>query len=173
VTTSTNGEDGLAQLVDEPDLVVTDIQMPGIDGMEVLRRIRETDDGAGGPPVVMLTAHGSVKQAVEAMRSGAFTYLLKPFAREELTLTVAQALRTRDLEHDNLRLRGLLRRRQIDSGLVYRSACMKRFMADLRKTAPNDATVLIVGESGTGKELAARACHDLSSRWDKPFVAVN
>ena len=80
---------------------------------------------------------------------------------------------TRNLEQDNVRLRGLLKRRQADSGLVYRSARMKQFMADLRQAAPSDATVMIVGESGTGKELAARACHDLSPRWDKPFVAVN
>ncbi len=173
VTTAASGEEGLTLLGEDPDLVISDIQMPGIDGMEVLRRIREADDGAGGPPVVMLTAHGTVKQAVTAMQLGAFTYLLKPFAREELKLTVEQALRTQHLEKDNVRLRGLLKRRQVDSGLVYRSGQMKRFMADLRQAAPSDATVLVVGESGTGKELVARACHDLSPRWDKPFVVVN
>jgi len=90
-----------------------------------------------------------------------------------LKLTVEQALRTRVLEQDNVRLRGLLKRRQVDSGLVYRSARMKQFMTDLRQAAGSDATVMILGESGTGKELAARACHDLSPRWDKAFVAVN
>ncbi|MDX2475326.1 MAG: sigma-54 dependent transcriptional regulator [Candidatus Krumholzibacteria bacterium] len=173
VVPAESGEDGLKKMECEPDLVVSDIQMPGINGIEVLRRIREADDGAGAPPVIMLTAHGTVEQAVEAMQLGAFTYLLKPFARDELKLTVEQALRTRNLEQDNVRLRGLLKRRQSDSGLVYRSARMKQFMADLRQAAPSDATVMIVGESGTGKELAARACHDLSPRWDKPFVAVN
>jgi two-component system NtrC family response regulator len=107
------------------------------------------------------------------MQLGAFTYLLKPFAREELKLTVEQALRTHDLEQDNARLRTLLRRRRTEAGLVYRSASMQRFMTDLRQAAPSEATILIVGESGTGKELAARACHDLSPRWDKPFVVVN
>jgi len=173
VVPAESGEEGLEKMSCDPDLVVSDIQMPGIDGMEVLRRIRETDDGGGAPPVIMLTAHGTVEQAVQAMQAGAFTYLLKPFAREELKLTVEQALRTRDLEKDNLRLRGLLKRRQVDSGLVYRSAPMKQFMTDLRQAAPSDATVLIFGESGTGKELAARACHDLSPRWDKSFVVVN
>ncbi len=173
VVPAESGEDGLAKLSCEPDLVVSDIQMPGIDGMEVLRRIREADDSGSAPPVIMLTAHGTVEQAVAAMQLGAFTYLLKPFAREELKLTVEQALRTRVLEQDNVRLRGLLKRRQVDSGLVYRSGRMKQFMNDLRQAADSDATIMILGESGTGKELAARACHDLSQRWDKSFVAVN
>jgi len=173
VVPAESGEEGLAKLSCEPDLIVSDIQMPGIDGMEVLRRLQEDDDGADRPPIIMLTAHGTVEQAVAAMQLGAFTYLLKPFARDELKITVEQALRTRDLEQDNLRLRGLLKRRQADTGLVYRSTPMKRFVADLRQAAPSDATLLLVGESGTGKELAARACHDLSPRWDQPFVAVN
>ena len=173
VLPAASGEEGLALLPQDPDLVITDIRMPGIDGMEVLRRIGAECPGDTAPPVIVLTAHGTVEQAVAAMQLGAFTYLLKPFAREELKLTVGQALRTRDLEQDNLRLRGLLSKRRDDSGLVYRSGPMKRLMADVRQAAPSEATVLLVGESGTGKELAARAVHDLSPRWDKPFVAVN
>ncbi len=173
VTPTTSGEEGLAKLADDPDLVISDVKMPGIDGMEVLRRIQDSDLSAGTPPVIMLTAHGTVSQAVEAMQLGAFTYLLKPFAREELNLTVERALRTRHLERDNSRLRRLLKGRQHDSGLIYKTACMKQFVADLQRAAPTGATVLITGESGTGKELAARACHDLSPRWDQPFVAVN
>ena len=172
VVPAASGEEGLALFDSSIDVVLTDIQMPGVDGMEVLRQIGETDDQCA-PPVIVITAHGTVEQAVAAMQLGAFTYITKPFAREELRLTVEQALRTRSLESDNQRLRGLLKRQRTDSGFVFRSAKMKQFMADLRQAADSGAGILIVGESGTGKELAARACHDLSSRWDQPFVAVN
>ncbi len=165
-----DGAAGLELLDREPDLVITDIRMPGMDGMEVLRRVRKIP---APPPVIVLTAHGTVEQAVEAMQMGAFTYLLKPFAREELKLTVAKALHTRSVEMDNVRLRRLLKQRAPESGMVFRSKLMAAFMDNLRQVAPNDATVLISGESGTGKELAARACHDLSDRWDRPFVTVN
>ena len=172
VLTAADGAEGLKLLTDDPDLVITDIRMPGLDGMEVLRRI--SDSASSTPvPVIMLTAHGTVEQAVEAMRLGAFTYLLKPFAREELKLTVDQALRTQALAKDNLRLRRLLKKRAPECGLVYRSGAMAKVMDHLRRIAPNDASVLLTGESGTGKELAARACHDLSHRWDQPFVTVN
>jgi len=170
VLAAADGAAGLVLLAREPDLVITDIRMPGMDGMEVLRRVGETP---APPPIIMLTAHGTVEQAVEAMQLGAFTYLLKPFAREELKLTVAKALHTHSLEKDNVRLRRLLKQRAPESGMVYSSRLMADLVEMLRRVAPNDATVLISGESGTGKELAARACHDLSDRWDKPFVTVN
>ena len=123
--------------------------------------------------MIVLTAHGTVEQAVAAMHLGAFTYLLKPFGREELRLTVEQALHTRALETDNARLRRILQQRGGDGGMVHRSAAMAELLEQIRRAAPTDATVLITGESGTGKELVARACHDLSPRWDRPFVAVN
>jgi DNA-binding NtrC family response regulator len=172
VLPAASGEVGLARLVDNPDLVITDIRMPGIDGMEVLRRIVDGDDPMA-PPVIVFTAHGTVEQAVEAMKLGAFTYLLKPFSRAELVLTVDQALHTRTLEVENTRLRSLLRTRSSETGMVFRSRAMTRLMAQVKQAAPSDATFLITGESGTGKELVARACHDLSARWDQPFVAVN
>jgi len=172
VLAAADGTAGLELLSRDPDLVISDIRMPGIDGMEVLRRIRDTA-GNNPPPVIMLTAHGTVEQAVAAMQLGAYTYLLKPFAREELKLTAEQALHTRSVEQDNVRLRRLLKKRTPESGMVYSSRLMADFMEMLRRVAPNDATVLISGETGTGKELAARACHDLSGRWDKPFVTVN
>jgi two-component system NtrC family response regulator len=172
VLTAADGRAGLELLAEEPDLVITDIRMPGLDGMEVLRRVR--DETAPTPvPVIMLTAHGTVEQAVAAMQLGAFTYLLKPFAREELKLTVEQALHTRALAQDNVRLRRLLQKEAPDCGLVYRSRAMADLMDQLRRAAPTEATVLVTGESGTGKELVARACHDLSSRWDQAFVTVN
>ncbi|MBU8870877.1 MAG: sigma-54 dependent transcriptional regulator [Gemmatimonadales bacterium] len=165
-----DGKSGLKKLAEEPDLVLTDIRMPGIDGMEVLEQVRAGDSP---PSVIVLTAHGTVEQAVQAMRSGAFTYIMKPFDRQELLLTVEQALNTRRLEQDNRRLRGLLKSRNHDTGLIHTSGTMARFVEDLKRAAPHEATVLITGQSGTGKELAARACHDLSPRWDQPFVAIN
>jgi DNA-binding NtrC family response regulator len=172
VLTAADGVSGLKLLAAEPDLVITDIRMPGLDGMEVLRRVIQTTTPTP-VPVIMLTAHGTVEQAVDAMQLGAFTYLLKPFAREELKLTVEQALHTRALAQDNLRLRRLLKKRAPECGLVFRSGAMADVMDRLRRIAPNDASVLLTGESGTGKELAARACHDLSDRWDQSFVTVN
>ena len=190
------GEEGLQRFTtDRPDLVLTDVRMPGLDGIELLRRIRAAEDSdtasgsgvinqgqdasaptaatAGETPVIVLTAHGTVEQAVEAMKLGAFTYLLKPFNRDELTLTVEQALRAGALAADNRNLRRLLRQKAAQPALIYRSGAMTRLMEQVRHAAPSDANVLLTGESGTGKELIARACHDLSRRWDRPFVAVN
>jgi two-component system NtrC family response regulator len=146
-----------------------------MDGMELLRRLRpdDADEAASQIPVIVLTAHGSVEQAVAAMKLGAFTYLLKPFERDELLLTVRQALRTAALEKDNRTLRRLLRDRTRRTEIVHRSRAMARVLAQIERVAPSDATLLVTGESGTGKELIARSCHDLSPRWDRPFVAVN
>jgi DNA-binding NtrC family response regulator len=107
------------------------------------------------------------------MKAGAFTYLLKPFDRDELRLTVEQALRTRALEADNRELRRLLRERSAKLPLIYVSPLMAELVARIRQVAPADVTVLVSGESGTGKELVARALHDLSPRWDRPFVTVD
>jgi len=172
VLPASHGQEGLDLLSEEPDLVLTDIQMPVMDGMEVLQRIVENDP-ENAPPVIVLTAHGTVKQAVEAMRLGAYSYLLKPFARAELLMTVDQALHTSGLEKDNARLRDLLREKSTDSAMVHRSKVMTELMQQVQRVAESDATVLITGESGTGKELVSRACHDLSPRFDQPFVPVN
>ncbi len=172
VLPASDGQQGLARLPENPDLVLTDIRMPGMDGMEVLKRIVE-DDPASAPPVIVLTAHGTVKQAVEAMRLGAFSYLLKPFPRDELLLTVDQALHTSDLEKDNSRLRRMLKEKIAPTAMVHSSPAMTELMEQVQRVAASDATVLITGESGTGKELVSRACHDLSTRFDQPFVPVN
>ncbi len=172
VLPAADGAAGLERLTEDPDLVLTDIRMPLLDGMAVLRQVVEAVDQAT-PPVIVLTAHGTVKQAVEAMRLGAFSYLLKPFARDELLATVRQALHIRDLEQDNRRLRALLRNHRPESGLIFKDSAMGRFMAQVRQVAPSDANILLTGESGTGKELVSRACHDLSPRAEQPFVAVN
>jgi len=150
------------------DLVLTDVRMPGRDGMHVLAAVAPT-----GTPVVMLTAHGTVTQAVAAMRNGASSYLLKPFERAELLVTVEKALAEGALRRDNTKLRDLLQRREADSGLVHGSACMSELIDQAHQLAGSDAPVLITGESGTGKELVARLLHQDSPRWEGNFVAVN
>ncbi len=169
VTAAESAAVGLAQFARQrPDLVLTDVRMPGQDGLAVLAAVRPQ-----GVPVVMLTAHGTVRQAVEAMQRGASAYLLKPFEREELVVTVQKALDDERLRADNRHLRDLLQRRQDDAGLILRSTAMQRILDDARRFAASDAPVLITGESGTGKELVARAVHRFSGRYDGPFVAVN
>ncbi len=172
VISAANGPAGLDLLAKNPDVVLTDVRMPGMDGMEVLEKILED---ASGPTaaIIVMTAHGTVKQAVRAMRMGAFSYLLKPFARDELLVTVEQALHTRNLEQDNIRMRRILKTQKKQSGIIYRSKPMVDMMEMVQKIAASEATVLITGESGTGKELVSRACHDLSPRWDQNFVPVN
>lgn len=172
VLPAANGQEGLDLLSENPDLVLTDIKMPVMDGMEVLEKIVGTSPDTA-PPVIVLTAHGTVKQAVEAMQMGAYSYLLKPFARAELLLTVDQALHTSGLEKDNARLRGLLKGNAAATGMVHQSKVMAELMDQVHRVAGSDATVLITGESGTGKELVSRACHDLSPRYDQAFVPVN
>ena len=169
VETAGDAETGLARLVERgADLVLTDMKMPGRDGMDVLREVQPT-----GTPVIVLTAHGTVPQAVQAMQLGAASYLLKPFERAELLIAVERALADRALRRDNARLRDLLRRRRAEHGLVYRSAAMEALLEQARRAAESEAPVLITGESGTGKELVARLVHLASPRWEGPFVAVN
>ncbi|MFH1144664.1 MAG: sigma-54 dependent transcriptional regulator, partial [Candidatus Eisenbacteria bacterium] len=171
VETAGDGAAALSMLAHlRPDVVITDLKMPGIDGMEVLRRVREFDPVL---QVILLTAFGSIEDAVEAMRAGAHNYLTKPYNRDELKLTVAQALERRRLLEENRSLRDRLHEQKREIGLVYAAPAMERIVEMIRRVAPTDATVLVTGESGTGKELVAEALHAFSERWDRPFVAVN
>jgi len=172
-TEAADGEEGLRRCdAERPDLVLTDIRMPGLDGLALLRHLKQPGRDAS-PPVIVLTAFGDVGQAVEAMKAGAFSYLLKPFKRDELRLNVESALRAGALETENRSLRDLLRQRRETLPLLGASPAMARIVEQVRRLATVDAPVVVTGESGTGKELVARALHDLSSRWDGPFVAVN
>ncbi|MBK7702417.1 MAG: sigma-54-dependent Fis family transcriptional regulator [bacterium] len=153
-----------------PDVVITDLKMPGIDGMEVLRRVADIDATI---PVIMLTAFGSITDAVEAMRHGAYDYLTKPYDRDELRLTIEQALERRRLLLENRTLRDRLHEETRRVEFVHASAAMQEILAMIRRIAPTEATVLLTGESGTGKEVLAHALHSCSDRWDKPFVAID
>jgi two-component system NtrC family response regulator len=155
---------------EEVDLVVTDVQMPGMDGLALLREVKRLDSDAS---VLVITAYGTVESAVEAMKAGAFDFLEKPFRREVLLLGVERALRYRRLEAENARLRRELSEKYSAERFVGESPAMKDVFRTLSRVATSDATVLLRGESGTGKELAARAIHHGGARAEGPFVAVN
>ncbi len=147
------------------DVVLTDLRMPGLDGMALLRRVAERDPSL---PVVLLTAHGTVDLAVEALKRGAFDFLTKPFDRAELVAVLAKACASRRLSSHGPEPNSPGR-----FGLVGESAPMRRLFGQVERVADSPATVLVTGESGTGKELVARALHEHSSRRDRPFVRVH
>ncbi len=166
-----DGAQALARLDAESfDLVITDLTMPGIGGMELLRRIATRSDP---PLVIMITAFATTDTAVEAMKLGAYDYLTKPFKVDEIQVVVQRALERVDLTSENKRLRDELRGVQRLDGMVGRSAAMQKVFELLRRVAPTRTNVLIRGESGTGKELVAKALHNLSDRSQGPFVAIN
>ncbi len=171
VVQAVDGKGALAAVAEaEPDLMVLDHRMPKPDGMEVLRRLRA---GGGTFPIIMLTAHGNVELAVEAMKAGATEYLTKPFDLEELKLAIEKALKLRGLATEVERLREELDREYDVEGIIAAEPKMLEVIESVRKVASTSATVLIYGESGTGKELVARAIHSLSERADRPFVSVS
>ncbi len=171
VETAVNGEEALlARQSFDPALILTDLKMPVMDGMTLLRRLREEGDLV---PVVVLTAFGSIEQAVEAMKLGAFSYLTKPYNRDELRIVLRNALEREALRSENDNLREQLREGADEVDMVYVSPVMESVVETIRRIAPTDAAILISGESGTGKEVAARSIHRLSDRWDKPLIVVN
>ncbi len=149
------------------DVLITDLRMPKLDGMQVLKSVSERYPNV---PVIMITAHGTVDTAVEALKLGAFDYVTKPFDRAELRRVVGKAARTRELSQEHVSRdpneRGRYR-------IIGQSAPMREVYDVIEKVADTPSTVLITGESGTGKELIARALHEHSARQDKPFVSVN
>ena len=171
VGTSATAEGALEMLERaKVDLVLSDWKLPGIDGMELFRRVH-----ARFPEVafVIVTAYGTIARAVEAVRAGADDYLAKPFERQALLLSVERSLRARRLQDENRRLSEALGERDRLVDLVGRAPTMQHLYREMEKVAGTDATVLITGESGTGKELAARALHSLSPRAARAFVPVN
>jgi nitrogen regulation protein NR(I) len=165
VTTAADGEQALAVLQKSPaDVVVTDLVMPKLGGMELLKKVIADYPDV---PVIMITAHGTVDSAVSALKAGAFDYITKPFEQEELKKVIAKAARAHDLERQNVHSD------PEKPPLVGESPSMKSIYEIIAKVADSPSTVLITGESGTGKELVALALHKGSSRRDKPLIKVN
>ncbi len=152
------------------DAIVTDLRMPGIDGIEGLRRFKAKVPEI---PVILVTAFATVETAVEAMKAGAFDYLKKPFEPEELEIVVARAVEHGRIRRENAQLRSALSGEFSLHGIIGKSQGMKDVVSILERIAPSDVPILIEGESGTGKDLLARAAHALSSRSAGPYLALN
>ncbi len=172
VRTVSSGEACLKVFSEEyPDLVLMDIQMPGIDGIETLKRLRDIEPLV---PSVMMSAHGTIEKAVQSMKLGAYDFITKPFTSDRLLVTVKNALMTSSLKKEIADLRNELRNRYNFANIVGQSGKMQEVFRSIEKIIDSNVTVLIQGESGTGKELIARAIHYHSkARASKPFVAVN
>ena len=165
------GEEALYVLErEEVDLVLLDLMLPGMSGMEVLKRIGQLYPEV---VVVIITAYSSIEGAIEAMREGAFHYIPKPFKNEEVLLTIRKGMDQRRLARENRSLREQLRRRYAFANIIGKSKSMQKVFELIRLSAPSKSNILILGESGTGKELVAKAIHHHSRRADGPFITVN
>ena len=162
-------EEGL-RLADGADLILTDLRLPGMDGLELLASLRRQNSTT---PVIVMTAFGSIETAVEAMKAGAVDFLPKPFSLDHLMTVVNKALELRSLRHENQKLKEELGHRYQFDNIVGRSPAMREIFATIQRVAPTRATVLLAGESGVGKDLIARAIHHNSPRADRPFVKIN
>lgn len=154
----------------QPDVVLSDVRMPGMSGLDLLRRLVNV----GGPPIVLISAHGDIPMAVEAMRDGAYSFLEKPFDPRRLLTALRHAAEHYRLREDTRRLRDRLARlSDLDRILLGDSETIRALRVDVQDLGETDSTVMLLGETGTGKELVARSLHDLSPRAPRPFIAVN
>ncbi len=166
-----SGPEALAYITASPvDVILTDLRMPGMDGVELLETVKQTEPEI---VVVVITAYGSVESAVEAMKKGAYHYLSKPLGKDELTLVVQRALQSKQQSDEIRSLRRELQERYEFHNIIGRSHSMQQVFKMIEKIAPSESTVIIYGESGTGKELVARALHCHSKRKYQKFLAVN
>jgi len=171
VELSSSGEEALDKFsAASCDVILLDLLMPGMDGIEVLRRIRKIDPAA---VVIIITAYASVESAIAAMKMGALDYIQKPFKHDALLLTIERAIERRRLQEENLRLKDELKQKFSFSNIIGKSQAMKTVFELVKAAAPTRSTILLQGESGTGKELVARAIHMNSNRADERFVIVN
>ncbi len=165
-----SGEDALRKASDEmPDVAIVDIRMQDMNGLELLSALRSIGDVT----VIMMTAYASVESAIEALRRGAFDYIIKPFDLDEMKLVVQKAFEYRKLQRENIQLREEIRKYRKHEKLVGEHPAFRAVLEKVRIVARTDSTVMIYGESGTGKELIAREIHALSERSDGPFIAIN
>ena len=168
VLAAEDGPDGIALAVDfPPDVIFLDVKMPGLDGLDVLARLREADPSV---LVIMISGHGTIDTAVEATRKGAYDFLEKPLDTDRLLVTLRRALQLRGLTQSMADLRSQVESRYEIVGTSYP---VRQVLERVERVAPTDARVLVTGENGTGKELVARAIHRLSSREARPFIEVN
>ena len=167
-----NGNDAMRRLAEGRRYfaVLTDLRLPGADGIAVLRQARESDPDC---PVIVMTAFATIENAVEAMKIGAYDFVQKPVDVDHLLLLLRRCRENRELRYENLLLKEEYQRRHGLPAIVGNSARILEVSREIQKVAPTDSTVLLQGESGTGKELFARAIHQLSPRRDRPFVAIN
>ncbi len=171
VFTAPSGQEGMGIIAEvDLDLIITDMQMPGMDGLQFLHEIKKKESEI---PVIIITAYAEVEKAVNAMQSGAFSYLAKPFSNDELIVNINKAVRHYGLIKENTRLRNEIHSRTNFSGMVGKNQRMLQIYELIEKVAPTPASVLISGESGTGKELVAKAIHLNSPREAFPFIPVN
>ncbi len=173
VVTETNGNRALDQWEDiDPDLVLTDIRMPGFSGLDVLSAVRDKDAQV---PVILMTAQASLQSAIEAVNQGAFYYLQKPFTNDDLVALCRRAVENRVLRRENIELKGEIRRRDTSKAdrPIGTDTSFLEILELAETVAPTDSTVLITGESGTGKEVMARYIHRISHRDDGPFISIN
>lgn len=159
-----------AFIEDKYDLVITDLKMPNLDGLQLLEFIQEINPEN---IVIIITGHGTINTAVEAMKLGAFDYITKPLKDDLVTLTIERALSYAKLREENIALKRNLKKRYDFNNMIGYSDGMKKIFDTIEKVASSDSTVMIYGESGTGKELVARAVHFNSERINSPLIAVN
>src|SRR5690348_12065390 len=169
VDKAATAEEGLKQ-VDRADLVLTDLRLPRMNGVEFLTEIRRQNAVV---PVIIMTAYGTIETAVESMKAGATDFLLKPFSLDHMMQVINKALEVRALRDENRQLKEALGRRYEYDNIIGRSEAMQEIFATIERVAPTRATVLLAGESGVGKDLIARAIHFHSPRKDRPLVKIN
>ena len=171
VIAAPNGESGIKQLESNSfDLVLTDLMMPDVDGLEVLERVATKSPKT---KCIILTGYGTIKSSVDAIKKGASDYIAKPITSDELLVVIEKTLKFRNLEDENIRLKKELKKKYRHDNIIGTSNAIEKIYALIEKVADTDSTVLISGASGTGKELVARAIHYNSPRNDKPLVVIN